>query len=42
MFKFDTNKNDKIVLILCWDTKWNRNASSVNGLFTDVLKILKN
>ena len=35
------NKNDKIALILCWDTKWNRNASSINGLFTDVLKILK-
>ena len=30
-----------IVYIFCWDPKWNRNASSKNGLFTDVLKILK-
>ncbi len=35
------NKSEKIVHILCWDTKWNRNASGATGLFTDVLKILK-
>jgi hypothetical protein len=30
-----------ILYIFCWDPKWNRNASSKTGLFTDVLKILK-
>lgn len=35
------NKNEKIVYITCWDSKWNRNASSEKGLFTDVLKILR-
>jgi hypothetical protein len=35
------NKSDKIVYISCWDTKWNRDASSATGLFTDVIKILK-
>jgi hypothetical protein len=33
----DTN----IIYIFCFDPKWNRNASSKNGLFTDVLKVLK-
>jgi hypothetical protein len=32
---------DDAVYIFCWDPKWNRNASSSSGLFTDVLKILK-
>lgn len=31
----------EILYIFCWDPKWNRNASSKTGLFTDVLKILK-
>jgi len=35
------NKNEKIVLIFCWDTKWNRNASKKNGLFYDVARILE-
>lgn len=34
------NKSEKVVFLLCWDTKWNRNASSSHGLFTDVLKML--
>ncbi len=34
------NKSEKVVYILCWDNKWNRNASSKSGLFTDILKIL--
>jgi hypothetical protein len=34
-------KSEKIVYIFCWDTKWNRNASSATGLFTDVLRILR-
>jgi hypothetical protein len=38
--KLDLDKKD-IVYIFCWDPKWNRNASNKNGLFTDVLKILK-
>ena len=33
--------DNEIVYIFCWDPKWNRNASSKNGLFTDILKILK-
>jgi len=36
------NKNEKVVLLMCWDIKWNRNASSLTGLFTDVLNILEN
>jgi hypothetical protein len=35
------NKSEKVVFIQCYDTKWNRNASSPSGLFTDVLRILK-
>ena len=35
------NNSHKVLYILCFDPKWNRNASSKNGLFTDVLKILK-
>jgi hypothetical protein len=35
------NKSEKIVFIACWDTKWNRNASGANGLFTDIIKSLK-
>jgi len=34
--------DNNCVFIICWDTKWNRNASSKTGLFTDVLKILQN
>uniref|UniRef100_A0A6C0API3 Uncharacterized protein n=1 Tax=viral metagenome TaxID=1070528 RepID=A0A6C0API3_9ZZZZ len=34
------NKNEKVVYIFCWDTHWNRLASSKSGLFTDVLKVL--
>lgn len=30
-----------VVYIFCWDPKWNRNASSKTGLFTDVLNVLK-
>lgn len=33
------NKKD-IVMIFCWDGKWNRYASGKNGLFTNVLSIL--
>ena len=36
------NKTEKIVFILCWDSKWNRGASGHSGLFIDILKILKN
>jgi hypothetical protein len=35
------NLNKDVVYIFCWDPKWNRNASTKTGLFTDVLKILK-
>lgn len=35
------DKSVKVVFISCWDTKWNRLASGKDGLFTDVLKILK-
>ena len=35
------NLNDDVVYIFCWDPIWNRNASNKNGLFTDVLKVLK-
>jgi len=36
------NKTEKIVFVFCWDSKWNRNASGSQGLFTDIAKILKN
>ena len=39
--QIDLDDERGIVYIFCWDPKWNRNASSKNGLFTDVLKILK-
>jgi hypothetical protein len=35
------NKNEKIVFILCWDPLWNRNASGRNGLFKNILQVLK-
>jgi hypothetical protein len=35
------NLDANIVYIFCWDPKWNRNASNKNGLFTDVLNVLK-
>jgi hypothetical protein len=35
------NLDKDVVYIFCWDPKWNRNASTKTGLFTDVLKILK-
>ena len=35
------NKSEKVVFLQCWDTKWNRNASSSSGLFSDVLRVLK-
>ena len=35
------NKTEKVVYIICWDTKWNRNASGSLGLFNDVVRILK-
>jgi hypothetical protein len=35
------NKSEDVVYVVCWDTKWCRNASDKNGLFTDVLRILK-
>jgi hypothetical protein len=31
---------EKIVFIVCWDPKWNRNASGRQGLFTDVHRVL--
>jgi|LauGreDrversion4_2_1035121.scaffolds.fasta_scaffold98016_2 hypothetical protein len=34
------SKGEKIVFITCWDTKWNRNASTKNGLFSEILKAL--
>ncbi len=35
------NKTEKIVFIQCWDPLWNRNASGHNGLFKDILHVLK-
>lgn len=34
------NKSEKVVFILCWDTKWGRTASGKNGLFRQVLECL--
>ena len=35
------NKSENVVMVFCWDPKWNRLASNKNGLFTDVIRILK-
>lgn len=35
------NKLDPAVMVFCYDTHWNRNAIGAHGLFTEVLKILK-
>ena len=35
------NKSEKVVAVMCWDPKWNRNASGPRGLFSDVLKVLR-
>ena len=35
------NKSEKVVFVQCWDTHWNRLATGKDGLFTDVLRILK-
>jgi hypothetical protein len=34
------NQIENVVYIFCWDSIWNRNASNVDGLFTDVLRNL--
>jgi len=34
------NKSEKVVFILCWDTKWGRQAAGKQGLFTQVLECL--
>jgi hypothetical protein len=38
--QLNIDSSEKVVYIFCWDSKWNRNASSNHGLFTDVLKVL--
>ena len=35
------SKSEKPVMIQCWDPKWNRKASRADGLFSDVLKVLR-
>lgn len=35
------NKSEKVVYLLCWDSKWCRNASARCGLFNDILKSLE-
>ena len=34
------NLNENVLYVFCWDPIWNRNASNVDGLFTDVLSNL--
>jgi hypothetical protein len=34
------NRNEHVLFVFCWDPIWNRNASNVDGLFTDVLRNL--
>jgi hypothetical protein len=35
------NKSEKVVLLLCFDPKFNRDAKNKDGLFIDVIKSLK-
>jgi len=34
------NKSEKVVYILCYDTKWGRHAAGKHGLFTQILEYL--
>ena len=34
------NLSENVLYVFCWDPIWNRNASNVDGLFTDVLRNL--
>jgi hypothetical protein len=35
------NKSEKVVIIFCYNPKFNRNAINKDGLFVEVLKTLK-
>jgi hypothetical protein len=35
------NKTEPVVFLFCFDPEWNRYSSEKNGLFTDILKMLK-
>jgi hypothetical protein len=35
------NKSEKVILLLCFDPKFNRDAKNKDGLFIDVIKSLK-
>jgi len=35
------NKSEKVILLLCFDPKFNRDAKNKDGLFSEVLKSLK-
>ena len=35
------NKSEKVILLLCFDPKFNRDAKKKDGLFIDVIKSLK-
>jgi hypothetical protein len=34
------NKSEKVVYLLCWDTKWDYLASKKDGLFNNMIKVL--
>ena len=34
------NLSENVLYVFCWDPIWNRNASNVDGLFSDVLRNL--
>ncbi len=34
------NRSENVLYVFCWDPIWNRSASNVDGLFTDVLRNL--
>ena len=34
------NRSENVLYVFCWDPIWNRNASNIDGLFTDILQNL--
>jgi len=38
--EYKLNRSENVLYVFCWDPIWNRNASNIDGLFTDVLRNL--
>jgi hypothetical protein len=38
--EYKLNRSENVLYVFCWDPIWNRNASNIDGLFSDVLRNL--